>query len=101
MADATDLKSVDPKGSCGFESRHRHQVPEPLRRRLAVVRITNNSKNHRTLARRYEGSVALSLPVQAVKRARIGCQGPWPGHLRACAHSGRCIYLCYTKEGHP
>jgi hypothetical protein len=22
---ATDLKSVDPKGSCGFESRHRHQ----------------------------------------------------------------------------
>ncbi len=24
MADATDLKSVDPKGSCGFESRHRH-----------------------------------------------------------------------------
>jgi hypothetical protein len=25
MADATDLKSVDPKGSCGFESRHRHQ----------------------------------------------------------------------------
>jgi hypothetical protein len=25
MADATDLKSVDPKGSCGFESRHRQQ----------------------------------------------------------------------------
>jgi integrase len=25
MADATDLKSVDPKGSCGFESRHRHR----------------------------------------------------------------------------
>ena len=25
MADATDLKSVDPKGSCGFESRHRYQ----------------------------------------------------------------------------
>jgi hypothetical protein len=24
MADATDLKSVDPKGSCGFESRHRY-----------------------------------------------------------------------------
>ena len=30
MADATDLKSVDPKGSCGFESRHRYTsyVPE-------------------------------------------------------------------------
>jgi hypothetical protein len=28
MADATDLKSVDPKGSCGFESRHRHQSKE-------------------------------------------------------------------------
>ena len=24
MADATDLKSVGPKGPCGFESRHRH-----------------------------------------------------------------------------
>ena len=30
MADATDLKSVDPKGSCGFESRHRYQVPERI-----------------------------------------------------------------------
>jgi hypothetical protein len=26
MADATDLKSVDPKGSCGFESRHRYHL---------------------------------------------------------------------------
>jgi hypothetical protein len=25
MADATDLKSVGPKGPCGFESRHRQE----------------------------------------------------------------------------
>ncbi len=30
MADATDLKSVDPKGSCGFESRRRHGVRNPI-----------------------------------------------------------------------
>jgi hypothetical protein len=44
MADATDLKSVDPKGSCGFESRHRHQVPERIRGQFQVFKITNNSK---------------------------------------------------------
>jgi hypothetical protein len=30
MADATDLKSVERQLSCGFESRHRHQLPEPF-----------------------------------------------------------------------
>ena len=29
LADATDLKSVDPKGSCGFDSRPRHHTFHP------------------------------------------------------------------------
>ena len=39
MADATDLKSVDPKGSCGFESRHRYLLilALGLRRTQAVL----------------------------------------------------------------
>jgi hypothetical protein len=43
MADATDLKSVDPKGSCGFESRHRYtsyipQNQEIISRNLGLSR---------------------------------------------------------------
>ena len=30
LADATDLKSVDPKGSCGFDSRPRHHASQSV-----------------------------------------------------------------------
>ena len=37
MADAQDLKSWDLKKSCGFKSRHRHQLPNAAKRCLGAT----------------------------------------------------------------
>ena len=42
LADATDLKSVDPKGSCGFDSRPRHHADLGLCRKLGFHTIVCN-----------------------------------------------------------
>ena len=42
LADATDLKSVDPKGSCGFDSRPRHHKLSNLALRGSSVSMDHN-----------------------------------------------------------
>jgi hypothetical protein len=79
MADATDLKSVGPKGPCGFESRHRHQVPERLAGRSMYRQIDDNSKNYRTLARRFGGCHPLLMTLGGDQtRCSRRWQTRWP-----------------------
>jgi hypothetical protein len=41
MADAQDLKSWDPKKSCGFKSRHRHHNNKEIILFLLLIVILN------------------------------------------------------------
>jgi hypothetical protein len=72
MADATDLKSVGPKGPCGFESRHRQmrgsRFAEELERRAARKAALFNFKENGSQT---SSGSRSSLPYQSGARSKI------------------------------
>jgi len=70
----TDLKSVDPKGSCGFESRHRHHLKSEASLRqtklapfvkefLKAKEEGKTSKKRRKAKPRYLGTLRYRLEL--------------------------------------